>query len=55
MDFVFMATIAGEHIIHNGGALGAKSALAVFTLSNGGGAWVIIAVHGNLVSTSKVL
>ncbi|HET7144972.1 MAG TPA: hypothetical protein VFI68_13215, partial [Anaerolineales bacterium] len=48
MDFIFVAMVAGEHIIDDGGAIAAKSALTVFAESNGGGGGMIVAVHGFL-------
>jgi hypothetical protein len=45
MDFVLVAIFAGKHIIRNGCALRAKSALTVFAHANGGGGGVVEAVQ----------
>jgi hypothetical protein len=45
VNFIFVAVLAGKHIVHDGGALGTKSALAVFAKSNGGLVRVGVAVH----------
>ena len=53
MDFIFVTVFAGDYIVYNRGAIGAKSALAVFTHAHGRLVRVIEAVHDLSISHSE--